>query len=197
MNIKLVVVFVLVVTGVGSSWAYIQSSKQKTINTTEATSKPPPNITKHKHKWNELTFIEHMIPHHEEAIDQSRIMLDKVSNQRYRLLLENIIEVQSSEVESMKKWYNIWSGNDYSSKGVYEPMMSGLDSYDGKLLEREWLQSMIYHHQAAIYMSISGLETVGKPDLRNLMESIKQTQSAQIVDMEQMIDINRAENAQK
>jgi uncharacterized protein (DUF305 family) len=116
------------------------------------------NISHNHSTWTEPTFIEHMIPHHEEAIRQSKTMLTKTQNTKYQAILNNIIEVQTREVAEMKQWYQEWNNKPYEDKGVYEPMMSEIYSYTGKKLEREWLQSMVYHHQAAIYMSQSGLK---------------------------------------
>jgi uncharacterized protein (DUF305 family) len=143
----------------------------------------------HEHQnWTESAFIEHMIPHHEEAISQSKMMLTKTVNSKYQAILENIIEVQTAEVAQMKQWYQDWNNEPYQDQGVYEPMMSQIYSYSGKILEREWLQSMVYHHQAAIYMSQSGLKTIHKEELRGLMERIKISQGAQIFEMEDLIN---------
>jgi uncharacterized protein (DUF305 family) len=167
------------------------SEKSHTTNAYQANDTTAINsmLTNSNHQnWTESTFIEHMIPHHEEAISQSKMMITKTQNIKYKAILSNIIEVQTREVGAMKQWYQSWNSKPYEDKGVYEPMMSEIYTYTGKILEREWLQSMVYHHQAAIYMSQSGLKTIHKEELRDLMENIKISQGAQIIEMETLIN---------
>jgi uncharacterized protein (DUF305 family) len=44
-----------------------------------------------------------MIPHHGEAIDTSKIVLEKTSSPELKTLLENIISAQESEVQIMRE----------------------------------------------------------------------------------------------
>jgi uncharacterized protein (DUF305 family) len=166
-------------------------SKKFTTSTFQEPTKPIKTFIQKNHdhqNWTESTFIEHMIPHHEEAINQSKMMLTKTQNSKYQAILNNITEVQTGEVAEMKQWYQEWNSKPYEDKRVYEPMMTDIYSYTGRKLEREWLQSMVYHHQAAIYIAQSGLKTIHKEELRSLMESIKISQGNQIIEMENLIN---------
>jgi uncharacterized protein (DUF305 family) len=194
-TISIVIYIALFVIFVVSIGFMLEASSNSSFYHSTATSQASeinskPTLSKnHDHiNWTETTFIEHMIPHHEEAIGQSQTMLNKTQNTEYQKILLNIIEVQSREVTEMKQWYQQWSNKPYQDTGVYEPMMSEIYSYTGKKLEREWLQNMVYHHQAAIYIAQSGLKTIHKEELRSLMESIKISQGNQIIEMENLIN---------
>jgi uncharacterized protein (DUF305 family) len=142
--------------------------------------------------WTDQTFLEHMIPHHEEAVSSSEEALEKTQDGGLKPILQEIIEVQSREIEDMKLWYQEGIGSAYTDKKVYTPLMTGLESYSGELYDREWMQSMIYHHEAAIYMSKDGKKTVKDERLKKLMDDIVVSQSKQIVQMEDLLVKNRA-----
>lgn len=49
-----------------------------------------------------LSFISEMIPHHQEAVDSSTILLGQTQNTALKSILENIISGQDSEITMMK-----------------------------------------------------------------------------------------------
>jgi uncharacterized protein (DUF305 family) len=53
-------------------------------------------------------FINAMIPHHQSAIEMSRVALEKSENPQIRELAENIISAQQKEIEQMKQWREEW-----------------------------------------------------------------------------------------
>lgn len=55
-------------------------------------------------------FIEMMIPHHQDAIDMSRAVLEQGSNAQVKALARRIISAQSSEIRTMTNWYRSWYG---------------------------------------------------------------------------------------
>ena len=110
-------------------------------------------------------FIEQMIPHHDGAIEMSRIALERSSKPEIRQLAEAIIAAQTQENEQMRAWYRSWYGQDittgnFSSGG----MMSGGGMHMGggqdldtlrraEDFDREFIEQMIPHHQMAIMMA--------------------------------------------
>ncbi|TCJ15294.1 DUF305 domain-containing protein [Rubrobacter taiwanensis] len=56
----------------------------------------------------DLAFIEHMIPHHQSAIDMAEIALKNSENEEIRTLARNIIEEQQAEIEQMQQWREEW-----------------------------------------------------------------------------------------
>ena len=55
-------------------------------------------------------FIDMMIPHHQGAIEMSRIELSEGSDEETLALAEQIIAAQSSEIEEMNSWREQWYG---------------------------------------------------------------------------------------
>jgi uncharacterized protein (DUF305 family) len=57
-------------------------------------------------------FIDAMIPHHQSAIEMSRVALENSDNPRIKELAENIISAQQEEIEQMKQWRQQWYSED-------------------------------------------------------------------------------------
>jgi uncharacterized protein (DUF305 family) len=53
-------------------------------------------------------FIDAMIPHHQSAIEMSRVALEKSENPQIRELAENIVSAQQREIEQMTRWRQQW-----------------------------------------------------------------------------------------
>ena len=98
----------------------------------------------------ELGFLQHMIPHHREAIATAEALLEVTERPELRELLENVIETQSEEVERMEGWIAEWyPGAD--PEALYTPMMRDLGP-DATVADRErvWLEDMVMHHMMAV-----------------------------------------------
>lgn len=57
----------------------------------------------------DLRFIDMMIPHHQQAIDEARNALKQAKHEDLRQLAHNIIQLQQAEIEKMKEWRRVWS----------------------------------------------------------------------------------------
>ena len=53
-------------------------------------------------------FIDNMIPHHQSAIEMAEVARGKTKNPRIKTLAGEIIDGQTSELESMKQWREEW-----------------------------------------------------------------------------------------
>jgi uncharacterized protein (DUF305 family) len=53
-------------------------------------------------------FIDHMIPHHESAIDMARVALEDSNNTEIKEIARDIVAAQQSEIEQMKRWRQEW-----------------------------------------------------------------------------------------
>jgi len=98
----------------------------------------------------ELGFLQHMIPHHREAIETAEALLEVTDRAELRALLENVIETQTEEVERMQGWIAAWYP-DAEPEAPYAPMMRGLGP-DASVADREraWLEDMLVHHMMAV-----------------------------------------------
>ena len=100
----------------------------------------------------EYEFLMHMIPHHEEAVSNARILKANTEREEMEQFAETIIRTQSEEIEQMEAMIDKW----YSEKDLnidYQPMMRDFENLTGEELNRAFLEDMIVHHMEAVMMS--------------------------------------------
>lgn len=97
----------------------------------------------------EASFLAHMIPHHQEAIDIARQLLDVTERPELIELARGIVETQSAEVEAMTSWLDAWHP-DADREVAYQPMMRDLSGAPAAEIERAFLEDMIVHHMMAV-----------------------------------------------
>lgn len=135
----------------------------------------------------EREFIEHMIPHHEEAIRTAQEVLDRGATTEGMIsLAENIIRTQKEEVDLMRTKYEEWHGVTYEDTGVYVPMMRDLSSLSGKDLDAAFLHDMTMHHMGAIMMAQTVLPIAEHEEIETLANAIIVNQSAEIQVMREL-----------
>jgi len=136
----------------------------------------------------ERGFIEHMIPHHQEAIDTAGEVLERGgTTPEVRELMNNIITAQTAEIAEMKNWYETWYGTAYEDDGKYKPMMRELTNLSGAELDRVFLEDMIVHHMGAIMMARSVQPHVEHEEISELTQNVVTTQSAEIAQMKTIL----------
>lgn len=136
----------------------------------------------------ERSFIEHMIPHHEEAIDTAREVLERGgTTDEIRTLMSTIIEAQTAEVASMRQWYEDWYGEPFQVSDEYQPMMRELEGLSNQALDQAFLEDMIMHHMGAIMMARSVQPYVERAEIAELTQNIVTTQSAEIAQMRRIL----------
>ena len=113
---------------------------------------------------NEISFLSEMIPHHQEAIDTSSMLLTQTQNTGLKLILVNIMSGQAGEIKMMeKRLSDNYSGSDY--KAMYMPMMRDTKWItDVLILEKMYMEDMIVHHQWAVDMATKLLSIMTQQD---------------------------------
>lgn len=136
----------------------------------------------------ERGFIEGMIPHHQEAVDTAKEVIERGgSTAEIRQLVADIVVAQEAEIAEMKQWYEDWYGEPYTDNGEYMPMMRELENLSGAELDRVFLEDMIPHHMGAIMMARSVQPYIEHTEIENLTQVIVATQSEEIQLMRQML----------
>jgi uncharacterized protein (DUF305 family) len=129
----------------------------------------------------DLEYLDHMIPHHQVAIDMSNLLVPETSSNVMLNLCREIIRKQSYEIFEMKNM-KAYSGDLFANDewkrdniktvlDVYNPKLSKSDEIcnplffkpndhskhmDGMKMEitpKSYLEHMIPHHQVAVDMS--------------------------------------------
>ena len=131
-------------------------------------------------KLTDLEYLEHMIPHHQVAIDMSILLQKHTSSDIMLNLCREIIRIQSYEIFEISKMKTYKDTLFTDDKWIKEKINTKLDTYNPilskakkgecnplffkpndhsqhmkgmKLTDRSYLEHMIPHHQVAIDMS--------------------------------------------
>lgn len=134
----------------------------------------------------ELDFLIQMVPHHQEAIDSSRIVAQSSANPEVTNLASTIIDAQRLEIAQMNAWIDAWySGERYEHS--YQPMMPDLERLSGKARDDAYLLGMIAHHEAAVSMAREVQALSPRPEVQALADLIIREQTAEIHAMQELL----------
>jgi uncharacterized protein (DUF305 family) len=146
----------------------------------------------------DVMFTQMMIPHHEQAIEMSDMLLAKDGiDDRVTALAEDIKAAQQPEIDQMEAWLEEWGmdmpGMDAGGHGSHgggmmsEEDMQALDEATGVEASRLFLEQMIEHHEGAIDMAEDVVENGSNADVIALAESIVASQTAEIELMRELL----------
>jgi uncharacterized protein (DUF305 family) len=161
------------------------------------------------HNDADVMFAQMMIPHHQQAVQMSEIMLAKQDQDpQIRQLAEQIKAAQGPEIDRMNAMLSIWdqepmdmgeagdmgemNGMDHGFGADMSGMMSqeGLDRLEaaaGDEAARLFLDGMIDHHKGAVDMAQDEVDNGQNPQARQLAEDVITAQETEILQMEQML----------
>jgi uncharacterized protein (DUF305 family) len=141
-------------------------------------------------------FVMMMIPHHEQAIEMSDIILAKSGIAQPVLdLAQQIKDAQAPEIELMEGWLDEWGmpssggmgGMDHGDGMMSQDDMDALEEADGSEAARLFLEQMIVHHEGAIDMAEEELEDGADPEVLALAQTIIESQTAEIATMRELL----------
>ncbi|GAA2887425.1 DUF305 domain-containing protein [Microbacterium esteraromaticum] len=163
------------------------SSSASTANATEA----------------DKMFVTMMIPHHEQAVEMSDVLLDKDgADPRVVELAEQIKAAQGPEIDKMLSWLNDW-GVEYDPESMSGMSHGSMDSGDGMMSEEDmtrledadpaeanrlFLEQMIQHHKGAVDMARTALADAQNPDVLELAQQVIDDQTAEIEVMQDLLE---------
>lgn len=150
--------------------------------------------------WNDadIKFVQGMIPHHEQAVEMSDMMIGRNVSEATAALAEQIRAAQTTEVALMQGFLAEWGveldphAGHSGDHSMGEGMMSGeqldeLESADDVDFERMWLTMMLEHHKGAIVMASAAVADGAEPRVRALAEAIITAQEAEIAQIEALL----------
>ena len=154
-----------------------------------------------QHSEADVMFAQMMIPHHQQAIEMSDIILakDDVPGQVVELA-EEIKAAQGPEIEQLTTWLGQWGeptqpedthgGHDMSEmEGMLsEQELQELANAPGPEAARLFLEQMITHHEGAVAMAETEVPDGTYPPAVDLARTIIDTQQQEIDTMRQMLD---------
>ena len=182
-----VLVAVTVVTACGSSGNQTGTSVSASAAATSAATQP--------HNQADITFAEDMIPHHQQAIQMSDIIVGKQGiDPRVTELANQIKAAQGPEIQQMQGWLNQWGQPTVSMapgmlmRGMLSDQdVTALGNAQGADASRLFLTGMIQHHQGAIAMAQVEIKSGQYPPAMSLANSITTSQQQEINTMRGML----------
>ena len=145
----------------------------------------------------DVTFATMMIPHHEQAIVMSDMVLPKEDLDPSVLeLAQDIKDAQGPEIEQLRGWLEDWGvdqhSHDMSDMEDMDGMLSedelaALDAAPGPEASRLYLEQMIVHHEGAVDMARTEVEQGSHTEAVELANSIIESQNAEIQQMRDML----------
>lgn len=139
-------------------------------------------------------FLQMMIPHHEQAVEMSKLAATNGASPEVLALADTIAGAQGPEIEQMKLWLNDagqpMTAGDHGMgmSGMVDDMgMAELRAAQGADFDRLFLTSMIAHHEGAVAMAQDVIANGEDSKVRGLAEAIVAAQQAEMTQMKAML----------
>lgn len=146
------------------------------------------------HNSADTMFAQMMIPHHEQAVQMSEIMLAKPDlDPQIEKLAQDIKAAQAPEIQKMTTWLNGWAeptamaGNGGMDGMMTDADLDDLKSAQGTEASKLFLSQMIAHHEGAVEMARSEVADGQNADAVTLAKNIVSSQEAEIKDMKELL----------
>jgi uncharacterized protein (DUF305 family) len=150
--------------------------------------------------------------HHAQAVQMAEIVRDRTQSDDIRLLASDISLTQQAQIGIMQGWLQSWGlpitgtkpamawmghPTDGPMPGMASPQeIDRLSKIPPERADVLFLRLMILHHQAAIPMSEAILKRTDVPYIRQLAQSIIESQRAEIQNMKATIEAKVGDSAE-
>ena len=138
-------------------------------------------------------FMRDMIPHHQQALEMSRLAPDRTNSQELLEIAGKIEAAQGDEIAFMEQWLtsrgeSVLSGDAHDNHPAMQGMateeqMAALAAASSVAFDRQFLSLMITHHEGAIDMVEALMEQPGSaydPTLFEFTTDVTNDQSKEI-----------------
>ena len=148
----------------------------------------------------ERDFLSNMIPHHQGAIDSSKIMLELSKNTKIRQIAQNIIKAQEQEIKEFQALLSL--KNAYSKPmdrkkykefkageaKIMQDMMKNMQKVKpSEEFDKDFLRAMIHHHAGAIEVSKQILKYSNDTKIQNIAQNIIKAQEQEIKEFNELL----------
>lgn len=157
-----------------------------------------------EHNDADVMFAQMMIPHHQQAVEMSEMLLAKDEiPAEVAEFAQKVIDAQGPEIERMNAMLTAWGEDpvDMGDMGDMEGMdhggmsgmmseedMAALEQAQGTEAARLYLEQMTAHHKGAVDMAKDEAKDGQNPQAVQLAEQVIADQEAEITEMQQMLD---------
>jgi len=157
-----------------------------------------------EHNDADVMFAQMMIPHHQQAVEMSEMLLAKDDvPAEVAAFAQKVIDAQGPEIERMNSMLTAWGQDPVDTDGMdgmegmdhggmsgmmSEEDMTALDQAQGTEAARLYLEQMTAHHKGAVDMAKDEAKDGQNPQAVQLAEQVIADQEAEITEMQQMLD---------
>lgn len=159
-----------------------------------ATSNSPTVMAVGDHNSADTMFAQMMLPHHEQAVEMSEIMLAKTGmDPKIETLAQDIKAAQGPEIQKMTDWLTGWdestamAGNHGMDGMMTDSDMDKLKSARGTEASKLFLTQMIAHHEGAVAMARTEVTDGKNAEAVDLAKDIVSSQESEIKDMQDLL----------
>jgi uncharacterized protein (DUF305 family) len=158
-------------------------------------------ITGPQYVEQDVTFIRHMLYHHEQAMTMTALVEERTEDERIRLLAERMAISQEAEMDQMEDWLAQRNETlvdprdpDHAHAAATMPgllsdeEMAALAAASDEEFDRLFLVSMIRHHEGAIEMVYELYSSGGgnESEVDSIARHVESDQSIEITRMQQL-----------
>ena len=144
----------------------------------------------------DIHFLGMMVPHHQQAIDMSDVLLGSdVDDAKVRDLAQRIKDGQERENEQMRAWADEWGTekdmehhSTHIANGMFHPeQLEQFEALRGDELRTAFLEMMHFHHNHVIKMTQDEVDRGGYEPLREMAKEMIEVQTAEMGEMEELL----------
>jgi len=155
------------------------------------------------HNDQDVSFAQGMIPHHQQAIQMSKMAASQASSTEVKDLAARIEKAQDPEIETMFGWLKSWGedvpssmpGMDHGGHSGSSDMPGMMDTEDmdelmkasGKGFDTMFLTMMVEHHEGAVEMATTEKDKGRYGPAEKLAGDIITAQNAEIEEMNKLL----------
>ena len=141
-------------------------------------------------------FLGMMVPHHEQAIEMSDVLLaSDVTDPQVRDLAERIKDGQERENEQMRAWADEWGIQEdmemhskHIANGMFQPAeLEAFGRLRGDELRTTFLEWMHYHHAHVIAMTSGEVKNGAYGPLKDMAAEMIDVQTREMKEMEGLL----------
>jgi uncharacterized protein (DUF305 family) len=146
----------------------------------------------------DVSFVQMMIPHHQQALEMAALAPVRAKDPRVKALARQIAVAQRPEIATMTGLLKTW-GKPASAPGgmkmdadsmpglMSDTAMNQLSAVSGDDFDRQFLTMMVAHHGGAVVMAKEERANGRNTRAEELAQSIVTGQQAQIATMEKLL----------
>lgn len=142
----------------------------------------------------DVTFLQMMIPHHEQAVDMAELAQEHAADAEVVDLAAQIAAAQQPEIDGMTGLLEAWGepvemeGHEGMSMGgmATEEQMTELGAADGADFDKLFVELMIAHHEGAVTMAEEHHAEGQNADAAAIADAVIETQTAEIATLQEI-----------